>query len=108
MSRWTFHPKHTVPYNQEDPDGPKVPDTWTFSSYVGHGFLCANAGSLIHTQSINGSGSKAFGGASEWPTLKFGMSFQVGEEAMRDKLSEEIQRTVERFFAAWTQKPITK
>ena len=48
--------------------------------------------------SQNGSGSKAFGGAKQWPNLTLEIGFQVGEEAYRDALAAELRKITECFF----------
>jgi hypothetical protein len=52
---------------------------------------------------FNGSGPRAFGGATRWPVVEVQVSFGAGEEAKRDALAEYLKTAVEKFLKGEVQ-----
>lgn len=48
---------------------------------------------------FNGSGPQAFGGAKSWPTIDLHVPFCVGEEALRDRLSEKLAEVIDQYLS---------
>jgi hypothetical protein len=65
---------------------------------LGRGARFDNAHRVRRTVNVNGSGGRHFGGAKEWPVVECHVEFQEGEEALADKLTEELQLVLNQFF----------
>lgn len=65
---------------------------------VGNDYNTDNAATIDKFNSINGSGSTAFGGAKSWPSLTLRVSFQAGEEKHRNELAKMLEKTTADFM----------
>lgn len=78
--------------------------TWVMEGFVGIKTKVIGACKMRLAMSQNGSGSRAFGGATEWPNITLEIGLQVGEEDYRDALAEELRKTTEQFFTDMVKK----
>ena len=82
--------------------------TWALEGLVGIGYKVCGACKMRLANAINGSGSRAFGGAKTWPKIDLEIDFQTGEETYRDALAERLRKTTEQFFAEMKEQGVRK
>lgn len=54
-----------------------------------------NAHKVRCHKNYNGSGPTVFGGAKSWPVLTVEVSFEVGQEALRDQMAERMKALID-------------
>lgn len=78
--------------------------SWVMEGLVGIKTKIIDACEMRLANTINGSGSPAFGGAKKWPNITLEIGFQTGEDDYRDALAEELRKITEQFFADMVKK----